>query len=303
MNVIETSGVTHRYGRVTALCDVDLTVSEGAVYALLGPNGAGKTTLLQILMGLRRATSGHVSMLGKTAGLAPADRAEIGYVAEGQRLPRWMRLRQLEAYLAPLYPGWDAALADELRERFRLDANRRIGALSRGAHEGRATLRARAASALARDGRTVHRNGRRREGRVGPRIARDVRSRRMVDTHLSHDIAEIEPLADWIGFLDGGRLEVSQPADALRDEFLAIEVDAAPGATIEASPPPGAFCVERAGARLVRASRRERCWRSDRAGVVPGASRIEIRNASLREIFVALASGPDKTSMMAEAQL
>ncbi len=50
MAAIVVDGVTYRYGRVSALRDVDLEIPEGAVYALLGPNGAGKTTLLQILM-------------------------------------------------------------------------------------------------------------------------------------------------------------------------------------------------------------------------------------------------------------
>ncbi len=61
MAVIEVEGLTHHYGDVSALVDVDLEVPEGALYALLGPNGAGKTTLLQILMGLRRPTAGRVS--------------------------------------------------------------------------------------------------------------------------------------------------------------------------------------------------------------------------------------------------
>lgn len=58
-----------------------------------------------------------VRVFGKEVrDLTARERALIGYVAEGQRLPWWMTLRQLEAYLAPLYDSWDAALADALRE-------------------------------------------------------------------------------------------------------------------------------------------------------------------------------------------
>lgn len=90
MNVVEASNLTHRYGRVTALRDVNLTIPEGVVYALLGPNGAGKTTLLHLLSGLDNPTSGRVSVLGKEPRhWTVEDRARIGYVAEGQRLPEW----------------------------------------------------------------------------------------------------------------------------------------------------------------------------------------------------------------------
>jgi hypothetical protein len=83
-----------------------------------------------------------------------------------------------------------------------------------------------------------------------------------------------------------------------------IEVDAAPGARMETSAPPGAFCVERAGGRLRFVQRDANpVGEATVRGWFPGASRIEIRNASLREIFVALASGPGKTTMMAEAHL
>src|SRR5262245_26719980 len=133
MNVVEVSDLTYKYGRVTALRDVSFAVPEGALYALLGPNGSGKTTLLQILMGLRRPRSGRASVLGvETAARTPHIKSAIGYVAEGQLLPRGMRIGEIESYLAPLYDTWDAALANELRERFELDPKRKVDALSRG---------------------------------------------------------------------------------------------------------------------------------------------------------------------------
>src|SRR5262245_52174881 len=133
MAVVEVDAVSYSYGAHQALRDLSLSVSEGALYALLGPNGSGKTTLLQILMGLRRAQKGRVSLLGVDSGaLTVSDRASIGYIAEGQSLPGWMRLDELEAYLAPLYPTWDRALANDLRERFHLDPRRKIKTLSRG---------------------------------------------------------------------------------------------------------------------------------------------------------------------------
>ena len=93
MPAVDVSHVTHRYGKRVALSDVDFVVPEGALYALLGPNGSGKTTLLQLLMGLRRPSAGRISILGKEqSSLSVADRAKTTYIAEGQRLPKWMRI-------------------------------------------------------------------------------------------------------------------------------------------------------------------------------------------------------------------
>src|SRR5690606_1049491 len=103
--------------------------------------GAGKTTLLQILAGLRRPAAGWARVLGKdVTALGVGDRQAIGYVAEGLRLPGWMTLRQLEAYLAPSYPEWDRTLAEEPPRRFGLGAARRIRRFARGGHMKAALL-------------------------------------------------------------------------------------------------------------------------------------------------------------------
>ncbi len=64
MTAIRVSGVTKRYGSLTALDSVDLEVERGEFFGLLGPNGAGKTTLISIIAGLVRATSGTVAVMG-----------------------------------------------------------------------------------------------------------------------------------------------------------------------------------------------------------------------------------------------
>ena len=67
--VIETAGLTKRYGRRIALDDCTLSVPAGRVVGLVGPNGAGKTTLLQLAVGLIPPTSGTITVLGSR----PAD--------------------------------------------------------------------------------------------------------------------------------------------------------------------------------------------------------------------------------------
>ena len=105
--VIETSGLTKRYRRVTALSDCTISVPEGRISALVGPNGAGKTTLLRLLAGLAAPTAGRAAVLGGTPRQDPAYLAEIGFLA--QEIPLYRRLTA-EDHIgigAHLNPRWD----------------------------------------------------------------------------------------------------------------------------------------------------------------------------------------------------
>jgi ABC-2 type transport system ATP-binding protein len=252
MTIVETRNLSHRFGGVDALVDVELDVPEGALYALLGPNGAGKSTLLQILMGLRRPTAGHARVLGRDAARLDArDRAAVTYVAEGHPLPAWMRLEELEAYLAPLYPAWDRALAADLRRRFALDPRRKVGTLSRGQRMKAALL-----CALAPRPRLLLLD----EPFTGmDALVRDELVNGLLEAAggegctavlCSHDIGELEALADWVGFLDAGRLTLSEPMDALRERIKRVEVVSRDGAGLPAPLPAGWMGVQRSGPRI-----------------------------------------------------
>lgn len=73
MNVIQTTSLTKRFGSVTAVDGVDLTVPAGVRFGLLGPNGSGKTTLVRMLLGLVHPTSGSVELLGQAMPRHAAD--------------------------------------------------------------------------------------------------------------------------------------------------------------------------------------------------------------------------------------
>jgi ABC-2 type transport system ATP-binding protein len=72
-NVIELSGVVKRFGKVTALDNLDLAVSAGEVHAFLGPNGAGKTTTLRLLLGLIHADAGSLRVLERDPWRDPTE--------------------------------------------------------------------------------------------------------------------------------------------------------------------------------------------------------------------------------------
>src|SRR5437867_12601452 len=87
-------GLGKRYGNVTALGGVDVSVEEGELVGLLGPDGAGKSTLVKIGCGLVRATAGRAEVCGSAAGSFAA-RAAVGYLAELFRFPGWLKAREV----------------------------------------------------------------------------------------------------------------------------------------------------------------------------------------------------------------
>jgi ABC-2 type transport system ATP-binding protein len=296
--MIDVSHLSYRYGKHTALADLNMAVPDGSLYALLGPNGSGKTTLLQILMGLRKAKDGRVEVMGKDVNaLTLHDRASMAYIAEGQPLPTWMRLEQLEAYLAPLYESWDSALATELREQFELDPARKIGAMSRGEQMKAALL-----VALAPRPKLLIMD----EPFTGmDAIVKDELVRGLLQSSgsegwtvlvCSHDISELELLADNVGLIDHGRLRLSATMDEVRSRFHYVDATLPSGVTI--APDTEWLSLERAGnrARFVVDDNTNRNLAGFLTTQLPPDTRIEIRGATLREVFIALARPQAKSS-------
>ncbi|MDP7069824.1 MAG: ATP-binding cassette domain-containing protein [Phycisphaerales bacterium] len=105
---IEIQGVTKRFGDVTAVDHLDLSVPPGCLIGFLGPNGAGKSTTIRMIMSIIYADEGSVRVLGKTA-LDAKDR--IGYLPEERGLYRRMRVRAFLRYIGML-KGMSSRAAD-----------------------------------------------------------------------------------------------------------------------------------------------------------------------------------------------
>jgi len=295
MSMVEVNRLSYAYGRVQALLQLDLTIPAGALYALVGPNGSGKTTLMQVLLGLRRAQSGRASVMGRDcATLTAADKSSIGYIAEGQALPGSMCLREAEAFLAPLYPTWDPALARDLRERFALDRDRTFKTLSRGEQMKAALLCALAPrpTLLVMDEPFTGMDALVRDDLVRG-LLQSAGAEGWTVLVCSHDIAEVEMLADWVGILQKGRMRLSEPMDQMHQRFKHVEVQLADGARVERPHPAHWFSVEQNGRMMsfIAESDGSEAETAVLRAQFAGASRLEVRNATLREVFIALARG------------
>lgn len=116
-----------------ALHDVSMRVPRGSVFGLVGLNGAGKTTIIRHLIGALRASSGTVRVLGEDPTRTPESvLPRVGYVAEEDILPRWMRVGELIDFRRAFYREWDDALCDTLLRQFGIDRDRKLADLSKG---------------------------------------------------------------------------------------------------------------------------------------------------------------------------
>lgn len=100
---ITLQSVTKRYGALTALDAVDLEIPAGQKIALLGPNGAGKTTAISLMLGLRRATSGTVRVLGGDPRSA-VTRVAMGAMLQTSGVPEHLRVDEAIELFRTYYP-------------------------------------------------------------------------------------------------------------------------------------------------------------------------------------------------------
>jgi ABC-2 type transport system ATP-binding protein len=126
--VIETTRLTKRYRRVTALSECTISVPEGRVSALVGPNGAGKTTLLRLLAGLAVPSAGRAEVFGED----PAYLAEIGFLAQDIPLYRRLTAEDHIGIGAHLNPRWNGELVRDRLSGLKIPLDRPAGTLSGG---------------------------------------------------------------------------------------------------------------------------------------------------------------------------
>jgi len=204
---IRTSGLTKRYGETVALDALDLAVEPGEVYGYLGPNGAGKTTTIRLLLGLLRPSRGRAELFGVDAWADPvAAHRRIAYVSAEPNL--WPSLTGAETleFLARVRGGADAAYREVLVERFQLEVDKKVRALSHGNHQKVQLVAAFASRAdlLVLDEPT---------GGLDPLMemafretVREAKERGQTVFLSSHILSEVEAVCDRVGILRGGRL-------------------------------------------------------------------------------------------------
>lgn len=287
--VIRMSDVHKRYGRVAALDGLDLTVTAGEVHGFLGPNGAGKSTTIRILLGLTRATSGHVSVLGGSPWRDGAEiRRRIAYVPGDVSV--WPNLSGGEAIdlLARLrgIPDVDSYRRERVRleKDFRFDPRTKGRAYSKGNRQKVALI---AAFALPADLYVFDEptSGldplmeivfRRELARV-----KDAGATVLLSSHI---LSEVELLCDRVSIVRAGRVvekgTLAELRHLTRTEVSYERVGDTPGV------PPGVHDVDTSGDRVRFTVDSDRI-----AGILPalaelGVTGLRVEPPSLEELFL-----------------
>jgi ABC-2 type transport system ATP-binding protein len=291
--VIETYGLCRRFGKTEAVKDMTLQVPQGSVFAFLGPNGAGKTTTIKTFMNILEPSAGSATVLGvDSRRLGPAQLSRIGYVSENQELPEWMRVGQFLEFCKPLYPSWDDEFCGKLLQQFNLSVDQKIKSMSRGMKVKAALL-----SSLAYRPQLLVLD----EPFSGlDPLVRDEFIRGVLELTeqenwtvfvSSHDIDEVERLADWVGILNQGRLELAEAILSLQARFRKMEVVVRDGTDVPKGLPESWLTTEKAAhtIRFVESRYRENETEAKITAHFRDCADITAQSMSLREIFLTLA--------------
>jgi len=133
---IRTQELAKRYGSITALAGLTMTIPRGDIFGFLGPNGAGKTTAVKLLLGLTPPTAGHAEVLGAAIGDRDALR-RVGYLPELFRYQSWLTAREVLALHCELAgidrTAWQREIEDALAIVGLADrGSGRVGTFSKG---------------------------------------------------------------------------------------------------------------------------------------------------------------------------
>jgi ABC-2 type transport system ATP-binding protein len=224
---IETVDLRKRYEQAEALRGLDLRVPAGSIFGFLGRNGAGKTTTIKILLGMAKPTSGVARVLGISADAGDAAveiRRRTGFVSEEKELYDYMTVDEIVRFTARFYPRWRFDLEERYRRTFALLADAKVKTLSRGTRSKLALVLAlcRGADLVVLD-----------EPTSGLDPAATEQVLQVLVTHAaadgvtiffsSHQIAEVDQIADHIAIVDRGRTAVAGALDDLREQYRRVQ--------------------------------------------------------------------------------
>jgi ABC-2 type transport system ATP-binding protein len=217
---IQTHDLTRYFGDKPAVQSMNLTVPRGKITAFLGRNGSGKSTTIRMLLGLLPPTRGSAKILDYDSCNLPTEaRGRIGYMAETHPVFGWMSIADHGRYQAACYPRWNQSIFDSVVRHFRLRSGDRARSISRGQQAGLCL-----AMVLATEPELLILDD--------PAFGLDpVAGRSLVEAMLfvtgkqdrtilfsSHQLSDVERVADHIAILDQSILRVCCPVETFRNK-------------------------------------------------------------------------------------
>lgn len=286
--VIETRDLCKQFRTVQAVSGLNLRIARNQVTGFLGRNGAGKSTTIKMLLGMTHPTSGSGLLLGRSITDPKENREarrEVAYCGEDKQLYAYMAVQQLIRFTASFYPDWRGEVASRLLDQFQLPPGRKVKALSKGMRTKLALLLAlaRRPSLLILDEPT--------EGLDPVAIEELLQTLSGLPADgtsvffSSHQIAEVERIADRVCIIDRGRLAVDLSLDEIRQDHRRITL------SFSCQPPEHLFnmpevqSIEASGRQMVLVSSHGAESIVERARDVQAVV-VDVAPITLRELFL-----------------
>lgn len=292
--IIKTSDLTMRFRGCEPLQGINLSVQPGTVFALLGENGVGKTTMIRIMTGFQKPTSGSC----RVCDLDPTKdslkiRRKTGYVSDAPAMYDWMGVGEIGWFTASFFDDKFFPRYRESIRRYEIPEDRKIKNLSKG-------QRAKVALSLtlANDPELLILDE--PTSGLDPMVRRDFLES-MIDRAASgrtvflssHQISEVERVADMIAILHDGKIRVCAPLADLKDSVTELNINledpliALPTLPDEAE----VLCEETYGRQRRMVVRHYAPEMRELLTSRPGVSGVTEQSLSLEEIFIACTKG------------
>src|ERR1700733_11836644 len=225
--VIQTERLGKSYGRVEAVKELNLSVRPHCITAFLGLNGAGKSTTIKILLGMMRPSGGDGTILGHKISdpvESVRSRKKIAYVSENKRLYDYMTAEQMIRFTSAFYPDWRPQEEQKLLRQYKLPLDRKVKSLSKGMRTklGLLLAFARRPELLILDEPSEGLDPVGIEELLEALVTRC--SEGTTVFFSSHQISEVERIADQVCVLHAGRLVLDSSLDDLRQSYRQIDL-------------------------------------------------------------------------------
>jgi ABC-2 type transport system ATP-binding protein len=284
---IEAEALTKRYDGHVAIDRLSFSVQRGCITGFLGRNGAGKSTTLKMLLGMIAPSSGTARVLGHRIDdprASVALRRRVAYVAEDKGLYAYMTVKELLRFTRSFYPDWRADYEARLLAQYQLPLDRKVKTLSKGMRTKLALLLglSRQPELLILDEPS--------EG-LDPvameQLLQELTARCSDGTTVffsSHQLSDVERIADHFVIIDRGALALEASLDELRAHYRTITVgfagDPPSGLTM-----PGVLSARARGRQVALLVNDNVDQVSQRARAL-GATSVQVASVSLREVFL-----------------
>jgi len=267
----------------------------------LGENGAGKTTAIKILLGLVDPSEGESSVLGLDSRRESLEiRRRIGYVPDQPALYDWMTVDELGWFVGGFYPPGFQRHYNELVEHFELPPGRRLKHLSKG-------MRAKVSLSLAMAHRPELLILDEPTSGLDPMVRReflesmvDVAAQGRTVMLASHQIAEVERVADYVAILRQGKLVLLEKLDALKDRVSELTITLRNGSSELPAVPGTVLHREFKGRQWRLLVRNMDEAQFDGFRIAENIGSVNVRRPTLEEIFVGYMKGEPVEETLSE---